>query len=90
MDEDKNIRLSRGKGCSGCYDSGFRGRLGIFELLEVEEWLKSLILKNPSIDILNDHLNKRGHRNLVALGYQKVLENVTTLEEVNRVSYLEA
>ncbi len=89
IDEDKNVRLSKGKGCSHCYDSGFKGRLGLFELLEVDENLKSLILKNPSTDMLNDYLKGIDHRTLKELGYQKVLENVTTIEEVSRVSYVE-
>ena len=33
MDDNKNTRLARGKGCSECYDSGFKGRLGLYELL---------------------------------------------------------
>ena len=84
--EDRNIRLSKGKGCPACYDSGFKGRLGIYELLEVDEGLKALILKNPSLDELYDYLRKGGHQTLKDLGYQKVLENVTTLEEVSRIS----
>jgi type IV pilus assembly protein PilB len=86
--EDANLRLSKGKGCPNCYDSGFKGRLGIYELLEIEEGLKSLIIKNPSVDDLRSYLEKKGHRTLKDVGYQKVLENVTTLEEVNRVSSL--
>jgi type II secretory ATPase GspE/PulE/Tfp pilus assembly ATPase PilB-like protein len=90
VDEEKNVRLSKGKGCSACYDSGFKGRLGIFELLEMDEGLQSLILKNPSIEILQKYLRENGHRTLKDLGYEKVLEGVTTIEEVKRVSSIEA
>jgi type IV pilus assembly protein PilB len=86
--EDENLRLSKGKGCSNCYDSGFKGRIGIYELLEIDEGMKSLIIKSPSVDDLRGYLGKNGHRALKAVGYQKVLENVTTLEEVDRVSTL--
>ena len=88
MKEDENLRLSKGKGCSNCYDSGYKGRVGIYELLEIDEGMKSLILKSPSVDDLRSYLEKKGQRTLQEVGYQKVLENVTTLEEVDRVSTL--
>lgn len=86
---DKDLRLSRGKGCSACYDSGFKGRIGIFELLEMDEGLQTLILKNPSIEILQKYLRDKGHKTLKNFGYKKVLEGITTLEEVQRVSSIE-
>jgi type IV pilus assembly protein PilB len=89
VEGSRNIQLSKGKGCSACYDSGYRGRLGIFEILEVEEDLQSLILQHPSLDVLKGHLRKNGHAALKELGYRRVLEGVTTLEEVKRVSSIE-
>ena len=89
MSKDKNIRLAKGKGCSTCYDSGFKGRMGLSELLEMDVPLQSLILRNPSIDALQKHLKKKGHRTLKDLGYERVLEGTTTVEEVKRVSSLE-
>ena len=85
-EEDKQIRLSRGKGCSDCYDSGFKGRTGIYELFEMDTGLQSLILTNPTIDILQEYLRKNGHGTLNSLGYKKVLERITILEEVKRVT----
>ena len=88
-EEDKQIRLSRGKGCSDCYDSGFKGRTGIYELFEMDTGLQSLILTNPSIDILQEYLRKNGHGTLNSLGYKKVLERITIIEEVKRVTSVE-
>ncbi|MDH3555935.1 MAG: ATPase, T2SS/T4P/T4SS family [Deltaproteobacteria bacterium] len=85
-EEGKQIRLSRGKGCSDCYDSGFKGRTGIYELFEMDTGLQSLILTNPTIDILQEYLRKNGHGTLNSLGYKKVLERITILEEVKRVT----
>jgi type IV pilus assembly protein PilB len=85
-EEDKQIRLSRGKGCSDCYDSGFKGRTGIYELFEMDTGLQSLVLTNPTIDILQEHLRKNGHGTLNSLGYKKVLERITSIEEVKRVT----
>jgi len=89
-EEDKQIRLSRGKGCSDCYDSGFKGRTGIYELFEMDTGLQSLILTNPTIDILQEHLRKNGHGTLNSLGYKKVLERITIIEEVKRVTSVES
>ena len=89
-EEDKQIRLSRGKGCSDCYDSGFKGRTGIYELFEMDTGLQSLILANPSIDILQEYLRKNGHGTLNSLGYKKVLERITIIEEVKRVTSVES
>ena len=86
VEEDAVIRLSKGKGCPSCFDSGYKGRMGIIELLEVDEGLQTLILKNPSIDALKSHLGKKGYFTLQDSGYQKVLEGFTTIEEVKRVS----
>ena len=86
---DKQVKLSKGKGCSKCYDSGFKGRTGIYELFEMDEGLQSLILTNPSIDILKEYLRKNGNGTLKDMGYEKVLERVTTLEEVKRVTTVE-
>ena len=86
---DKQIRLSRGKGCSDCYDSGFKGRTGIYELFEMDVGLQSLILTNPTIDTLQEYLKKNGHGTLNSLGYKKVLERMTIIEEVKRVTSFE-
>lgn len=88
-DGDKQIRLSRGKGCSDCYDSGFKGRSGIYELFEMDAGLQSLILTNPTIDTLQEYLRKNGQGTLNSLGYNKVLERITIIEEVKRVTSVE-
>lgn len=84
--ESKQLRLAKGKGCSGCYDSGFKGRIGIYEILEMDEGLQSLILTNPTIDVLQRYLNDKGHKSLKNIGHDKVLEGITTIEEVRRAT----
>lgn len=86
VDENKTIQLYRGKGCGACYDSGYKSRTGIYELLELDEELQSLILRNPTVDEIQSYLKKNGHKTLKVLGYQKVLEGVTTIEEAVRVT----
>jgi type IV pilus assembly protein PilB len=89
MDEEARLKLSKGKGCSACYDSGYKGRSGIYELLHMDEGLQSLILTNPTADALLGYLRKIEHKPLKTLGYEKVLEGATTIEEVSRVASAE-
>ena len=89
LDETKPLRLSRGRGCNACYDSGFKGRTGVHEILEMDEGLQSLILENPTIDKLQKNLKEKGHKSLREAGYEKVLEGLTTIEEIRRVTTVE-
>ncbi len=89
LEETKQISLVRARGCSACYDSGFKGRTGIHELLEMDDSLRSLILTNPTIDSLQRHLRERGHKTLRDAGFTKVREGITTIEEITRATTLE-
>ncbi|MBW1895537.1 MAG: Flp pilus assembly complex ATPase component TadA [Deltaproteobacteria bacterium] len=89
VDENEKMRLLKGKGCSACYDSGFKGRVGLYELLEVDEGIESLILTNPASDAIKTYLREKGHKTLKGLGYDKVLEGVTTIEEVSRATFVD-
>jgi type IV pilus assembly protein PilB len=86
LDENKQTRFSRGKGCSACYDSGFKGRFGVYEILEMDEGLQGLIVQNPSVDDIQNYLKSTGHQNLRDYGYKKVIDGLTTIEEVQRVT----
>ncbi|CAB1083169.1 hypothetical protein JY97_02850 [Alkalispirochaeta odontotermitis] len=85
LDPAKKIRLARGKGCSACYDSGFKGRSGIHELLEMDDELRSIILNDPTHDALQRYLYENQFEGLKVLGFEKVLQGVTTIEEARRV-----
>jgi type IV pilus assembly protein PilB len=81
--------MAKGKGCTSCFDSGFKGRLGLYELLEMSEGLQSLILTNPSVDALQGYLRENGHKTLRDFGYDRVKDGLTTIEEVQRVTTVE-
>ncbi len=83
---DGDIKLARGKGCESCYDSGFKGRMGIHELLSTDGDLQKLIISSPSRDDLTEYLEQRHFRNLFHDGLGRVLEKRTTIEEVSRVT----
>jgi type IV pilus assembly protein PilB len=83
---NKKTTLKKGKGCSDCYDSGYKGRIGLYELLDFDEDIQSLILKSPTSDQIKKTLSEKGYKDLQMLGYDKVLKGVTTLEEVTRAT----
>ena len=78
--------LYRGKGCSACGMTGYRGRLGIFEALEVDEKMKALITA-PVFDLeaIRAHAREVGMKTMFEDGLEKVEVALTTLEEVMRV-----
>jgi len=79
------VRLYRGRGCSECYDSGYKGRIGIYEALQVDAALQELIITNPSRDELDSYIEKNHIQTLFSDGLNRVREGVTTIEEVTRV-----
>ena len=84
IEEDEQLRLAKGRGCKACYDSGFRGRTGIYELLEMDEGLQALTLTSPTIDELRNYLRKTNRITLRKSGHNKVLSGKTTIEEIRR------
>jgi type IV pilus assembly protein PilB len=84
----ENLTLFRGKGCKNCKQSGYRGRTGIFEFLNVNEKIKQLISEKASTQVIRETAKKTmGMASLREDGLRKVLKGVTTLEEVDRVTY---
>ncbi|QMU60508.1 MAG: STAS domain-containing protein [Gammaproteobacteria bacterium] len=83
--EKEAVRLHRGRGCAECYDSGYRGRIGIYEALKTDAELQQLIITNPSRDQLDDYIKKNHVKTLFSDGLDQVREGVTTIEEVTRV-----
>ena len=86
--DEKGIRLIKGKGCPTCYDSGYKGRIGIFEFMEVDTALKSLILENPSVEQIRA-FNENKFSSLKMEGHKKVKEGLTSVTEISRSVYTE-
>jgi len=84
----ENISFSVGKGCSKCFDSGLRGRQGIFELFEIDEVVRQAILRNPSIDELRELHEKSGTPTLKDEAFRLAEEGVTSLDEAMRVVFV--
>ena len=82
------IRLARGRKCDECNQSGYIGRIGIFEVLRVTPTINKLILKSASAQEIENEACNEGMILMKQDGYLKVLEGVTTIEEVIRVTEL--
>ncbi|BAK18079.1 type II secretory pathway, ATPase PulE/Tfp pilus assembly pathway, ATPase PilB [Solibacillus silvestris StLB046] len=82
-------KIHKGRGCSACGNTGYRGRLAIHELLPIDRELKDLILNQASGYEISDYMKSAGYYTLLQDGLQKVLEGVTTTEEVLRVATID-
>ena len=80
------IKVPRTKGCKYCNFTGYRGRIGIFEAILIDDDMERFILKNPSIATLREEAIKKGMTTIYQDGIIKVLEGITTIEEVERIT----
>jgi type IV pilus assembly protein PilB len=85
MKNEGQVRLVRGRGCSACYDSGYKGRMAIHEILETDAELQRLIVANPSRSDLDAYMESRGVESLLHDGVQRAIDGDTTVEEALRV-----
>jgi len=80
-----NLKIPKAKGCKACNETGYKERIGIFEILLVNEKIEKFILKEPSIAELRELAVKEGMITMKQDGLIKVLEGLTTIEELERV-----
>jgi len=85
-DKSKNLTFCKPKGCEHCFNTGYSGRSGICEILTLTPSIKNMILKNTRESEMKEQAKKEGMRTLREDGLIKVLEGVTSLEEILRVT----
>ncbi len=78
-------KLYRGKGCPDCYQSGYQGRHGVYELLTINSFLQQQIVKSPDAVQMRQEAVKHGMETLRCHGAELVLQGITTEAEVLRV-----
>ena len=78
-------RLWEGKGCEICGGSGYRGRIGIFEVLSFDDRYHEAIIHGPDLQAIRRLARESGMHTLIEDGIQKALAGITTVEEVHRV-----
>ncbi|PIR42669.1 secretion system protein E [candidate division WWE3 bacterium CG_4_9_14_0_2_um_filter_35_11] len=80
------LKLYRGKGCEKCNQTGYKGRIGIYEVLEVNNEIQKLAENNAITDDIEKHAKDNGMITLVQDGYLKALWGITTIDEVHTVA----
>lgn len=85
-----DINIYKGRGCKICHQTGYSGRLGLFEVLEVTKTVRELISEKADSDIIGSTAVKEGMTPMVEDGLQKVAQGLTTIEEVIRVTKVES
>jgi len=75
-------RFFHGKGCKNCAGSGYKGRMGIFELMAPDETIRSMVLGRESSDVIKNYAKTKGMVTLRRDGLEKALQGLTTIEQV--------
>jgi type II secretory ATPase GspE/PulE/Tfp pilus assembly ATPase PilB-like protein len=71
--------------CKECNESGYKGRIGVFEVFEISREMEKLILKSPAISEVRDLAIAEGMVTMIQDAYIKLIEGTTSMEEIERV-----
>lgn len=82
----KDMKFYKGRGCQVCGRTGYKGRIGIFEVMPITPDLRELILKGASSDEIREQARKEGMHTLREDGIIKIKKGITTVEEVLRIT----
>jgi type IV pilus assembly protein PilB len=77
----------KGSGCIRCYESGYHGRIGIFEILPISSTIAQMIIRRSSSQEILERARLEGMTTMMEDGVEKVMQGITTLEELSRVTY---
>ncbi len=83
-EEARQVKVMKGRGCPTCNNSGYKGRAGLYEVMEIGDELRELILVGASAMELKKKAIENGMITLRRSGLTKVMQGVTTMEEVAR------
>lgn len=86
--KDATLKLYKGVGCINCNDTGYRGRMGVYELMEIDRDVREYIMRNKSADEINELCIKKGMYTLSNYCSGLVLKGETTIEELIKISFL--
>jgi len=81
-----SAKFRKGKGCNSCQKTGYRGRIGIYEMLMIDARVRQMIFENTSTNLVRDYAISKGMSTLYMDGLDKVAQGITTFEEVLRVA----
>ena len=83
---DDTLQIARAKGCDYCNNTGYRGRVGIYEAFRIDDEIQAYILGSPTVPGLKEIAKKKGMLTLYQDGLIKVAQGATTLDELKRVA----
>ncbi len=86
--ESRTLKLFKGRGCEQCGDTGYKGRVGLYEVMDIDDEIRELILSGASSLELRDKAIELGMITLRGSGLQKIRDGMTTIEEVVRETVL--
>ena len=86
---DMRRSFAKGEGCRECFDTGFQGRTGIYEVLPGTAELRRLITEEASLETVRDWFQKEGYPSLLQCGLELAEREETSLEEVGRIAFVE-
>ncbi|RAP33993.1 type II secretion system protein GspE [Candidatus Marinamargulisbacteria bacterium SCGC AAA071-K20] len=79
------VKLFKGTGCKFCDNTGYKGRIGIFEILKISTEIREIIIENGSSEKLHTTAKKLGMKSMQIDGFNKIINGISTLEEIARV-----
>jgi len=82
----EDIAMYKGKGCKVCHFTGYSGRIGIFEVLEITDKIRKLITEKNDSNIIAQRAIEEGMTTMLDDGFEKIIKGITTFEEVLRVT----
>ena len=86
---DTRRTFHRGEGCTQCFDTGFRGRRGVYEILEVNRDIRELVSHDPDLEKLRRLHREHGGSTLLEEGLRMAEAGQTSLEEIARIAFFE-
>ena len=89
IDQARQYNFYYGKGCSRCNNSGYKGRTGIYELLEINDDVRDMITSDASVDDIRNFARTQGMTTLRESGLKLIFDGVTTIDEVVRETVME-
>ncbi|MEM8781564.1 MAG: ATPase, T2SS/T4P/T4SS family [Planctomycetota bacterium] len=89
LEDLEGRQLFRGRGCDFCNQSGYKGRMGLYEIMVLDDELRDLIMKQASSQLLRSEARKRGMRTLRQTGLIAMYDGLTSLDEVVRETMIE-
>ena len=86
LGEKRTMKFARGKGCAKCMNTGYKGRLGIYELMIPDEGIRTAVMAKASTDEIRKLARNSGMKSLKEDGIEKIKDGLTSVEEVLRVT----